>query len=288
MNHQRNSRPARLFLTLLAVLALLLASCSDDDPTAGGDIQTNDSSTTLADDSSDDSDDSSTTTSADSDDDDDDSDDDSDDDGDSDDSSDDDSDGDSEIPGEPWDGFAAEGDMFGVVGVAHDDVLNVRALPDAGSEIVTTLEPLATGVEATGEGRLLPSSIWYEVKTGAGTGWINAQFVAFIGGTDDATAEFMDSGAPTSAETMVQLADQVADAFVLDDDVGTRIVQSVAPTVGDLGEITYDVIGLGDDAVGGYRLHIFGAPTEGGEGFEVKTIERTYLCSRGTDGELCF
>jgi hypothetical protein len=61
---------------------------------------------------------------------------------------------------------------------------------------------------------------------------------------------------------------------------------SVAPTVGDLGEVTYDVIGLGDDAVYGYRLHVFGEPVT--DGFSLRTVERTYLCSRGVDAdELC-
>jgi hypothetical protein len=189
------------------------------------------------------------------------------------------------MPGEPWDGFASAGDQFGVVGVAHDDVLNVREAPDAGSTIVTTLDPTEMGVEATGEARELPSSFWYQVDTGSGVGWVNARFVLFIGGTDDATAEYIATGSPTSAETMVELADAVADAFILDDDVGPRVTQTVAPSVGDLAEITYDVIGLGDDAVGGFRLHIFAVPD--GEGFELKSIERTVLCTRGTAGELC-
>ena len=62
----------------------------------------------------------------------------------------------------------------------------------------------------------------------------------------------------------------------------------VAPAVGDLGEVTYDVIGLGDDSIGGWRLHVFGTPSASGEGFLLKTLEATTLCTRGvtTDG-LC-
>ncbi len=110
---------------------------------------------------------------------------------------------DSDLPGEAWDGFASAGDEFAVMGVAHDDELNVRALPEVSSE---------------------PES---------------------------------------------------------------RVVQSVAPTVGDLGEITYDVIGLGDDSVAGMRLHIFATPDDNGGTFSLTSIERTVFCSRGTDGELC-
>ncbi|MDH3293960.1 MAG: SH3 domain-containing protein [Acidimicrobiia bacterium] len=193
-----------------------------------------------------------------------------------------------DLPGESWDGFAAAGDLFGVVGVAHDDVLNVRAIPDASADIITALAPTATGIVATGEGRLLPSSIWYQVDTDAGLGWVNARYVAFIAGTDDATAEYLATGSPGGAETMVELADMIADAFILDDSDGTEVVQTVAPTVGDLGEITYDIIGLGDDAVAGFRLHILATPSDSLEGFDLTSIERTYLCSRGTDGEVCF
>lgn len=61
---------------------------------------------------------------------------------------------------------------------------------------------------------------------------------------------------------------------------------SVAPTMGDLGEVTYDVIGLGDDATLGYRLHVFGQAVS--DGISLHSVERTALCTRGvtTDG-LC-
>ena len=54
----------------------------------------------------------------------------------------------------------------------------------------------------------------------------------------------------------------------------------------DLGEIAVDVIGLGDDSVGGYRLRIFAE--EGPDTFTVRTVERTTFCSRGAgDDGLC-
>ena len=54
---------------------------------------------------------------------------------------------------------------------------------------------------------------------------------------------------------------------------------AVAPTFGDLGEVTFDVVGLGDDALFGVRLRVFGTP--GDESFTFKTVERTLLCGRG-------
>ena len=68
---------------------------------------------------------------------------------------------------------------------------------------------------------------------------------------------------------------------------GLNIVVSVAPTVGDLGEVTYDVVGLGDDSLGGYRLHIFGQPTDSGGGFSLMAIEATAMCQRAVHDGLC-
>ena len=60
------------------------------------------------------------------------------------------------------------------------------------------------------------------------------------------------------------------------------------PNVGDLGEITLDVIGMGDDSILGERLHVFGDPDPGGESFTMRTVERTLLCARGVgDDGLC-
>ena len=56
---------------------------------------------------------------------------------------------------------------------------------------------------------------------------------------------------------------------------------TVAPSVGDLGEVTYDVIGLGDDSVRGYRLHVFGEGLGAGGGFYLKSVEARVLCARG-------
>ena len=89
------------------------------------------------------------------------------------------------------------------------------------------------------------------------------------------------------AETVVDLGTLVADSFA-SVDPDSRIVQTTAPSVGDLGEITYDVIGLGDDAQVGWRVHVFGAEGESGESFGLMSAEVTALCGRGvTDDGLC-
>ena len=191
------------------------------------------------------------------------------------------------LPGEPIDAPPRRGDIVGVVGVAHDDVLNVRAAPGINQSIVATLEPLEDDVLVLGNARSLPNSIWTQVEIDGVTGWSNISFLAYLGDADDITARLVnDLGETPRAETMLDLGLIVAEALA-SLEPPSRIVMSVAPTVGDLGEVTYDVIGLGDDSLHGVRLHVFGTPDEGGEGFVLKAVERTQLCARGISGGFC-
>ena len=190
------------------------------------------------------------------------------------------------LPGEPFDGFPQQGSELGVMGVAHDDVLNVRAGPGTDQRIVATAAPTADDLVATGRARRLSRSIWYEVTVDGTTGWASSRFLGFVDGTDDVTAAFLGGQPPPAAETMVELGQMVAAHFA-SEDPPSRIVQSVAPSVGDLGEVTYDVVGLGDDSVAGFRLHVFAAPHDSGDGFVLTSIESTTFCWRGSDGEQC-
>jgi germination protein M len=192
------------------------------------------------------------------------------------------------LPGEAFDIGPQAGDVVAVVGVAHDDVLNVRELPGANFAIVTTLDPLADDVVATGRHRLLTSSIWNEVTANSVIGWVNSSYVGYIGGFDDLTSLVVDQmGAIPEAETMLDLGMMVAESFDPGEG-GFRYEMVVTPTVGDLGEVTFDVVGLLDDSQLGYRLHIFGQPVENGEGFSLKSVEATVICGRGvTSDSLC-
>ncbi len=195
-----------------------------------------------------------------------------------------------ELAGEPFDNGPAAGEALAVVGVAYDDVLNVRALPGADEGVVTDLTPTDTDLVATGQARLLPESIWYEVEAGGETGWVNAHYVAHLGDTTDITAEVRDSGVvPSIVSEMEELGTSVASAVTAPVDGGEGNVETVMvvePSTGDLGEVTYDVIGYADDALYGQRLHVFGTPGEGG-GFDLKTVESTLLCRRGVSSGLC-
>lgn len=189
------------------------------------------------------------------------------------------------VPGEAIDFGPAEGDVLGVVGVRHDDVLNVRSGPGTEFPVIAELDPTADDVVALGSTWSRPGSLWIEVDAGGEEGWVNLRYVAYLGDTRDATAELITDMSETRAETMLDLGALVAEAVAGDTDA-TSVV-SVAPSVGDLGEVTYDVVGFGDDSVLGARVHVFGTPDEGGEGFELKSVELTVLCSRGVSDGLC-
>ena len=60
------------------------------------------------------------------------------------------------------------------------------------------------------------------------------------------------------------------------DDPQSDIVMSVAATVSDLGEVTFDVVGLGDDSVWALRLHVFGQPD--GSRFSLMSVEAHVMC----------
>lgn len=64
--------------------------------------------------------------------------------------------------------------LFDVTGVAADDVLNIRAQPNAGAEIVGTLAHDATNVEVVDE-----ASGWGRVNSGEASGWASMAYLAY-------------------------------------------------------------------------------------------------------------
>ncbi len=193
-----------------------------------------------------------------------------------------------ELPGEPFDlHVPADGQVVGVVGVAFDDILEVHELPGESSPLTGELPNLADDVTGTGQGRLLPNSIWWRIEWEGIQGWVGSGFMAYLGEVSDTTTDVvaLNGGVVPVSETMLDLGNMVAD-LVKSTDPPSRVVVSVTPTVADLGEVTMDVVNIGDDAVKGFRLHVFGAP--GGGNFSLMSVESTVLCGRGvTEDGLC-
>lgn len=195
-----------------------------------------------------------------------------------------------ELPGEPIDFGPRAGDVLAVVGVAHDDRLNLRAAPGTGQAILARLSPTEDAMVAQGATRTIDdSAFWYEVEVDGITGWVNARFVAYLGPVTDITSKVVaDLGSRPTAPTMEELGRIVANSQRVRTDTGySDLVMVVAPDeTGDVGEVTWEVQGLADDSVGGLRLHVFGTPVAGG--FSLKSVEQTDLCLRGGSPEgLC-
>lgn len=190
------------------------------------------------------------------------------------------------LAGEPIDLGPVRGDVLMVIGVRHDDVLNLRAGPGVASPIVARVPPLSAGLVAEGKTRSMPGSFWIEVEYEGAQGWVNMSYVGYEGFVDDQTSTVVaELGEIPVEPTMTGLGELVASTFA-STEPASDIVQVAPVTIGDLAEVTYDVIGLGDDAVRGLRLHIFAEKVD--DGFTLKSAEVTSICSRGVDtDDLC-
>lgn len=190
-----------------------------------------------------------------------------------------------DLPGQPIDFGPAADDEVAVIGVAHDDVLNLRAGPGPDQEILTGIPPLDDSLTARGQTRDIGTAFWILLSHDGTEGWVNLRYIGYLGETTDETAAVQRRIGLPEAETMERLGMIVAESFT-SEEPESDIILTVAPTVGDLGEVTYDVIGLGDDALRGFRVHVFGDPVSGG--FALSNVEVTYLCGRGvTDDRSC-
>ena len=230
------------------------------------------------------------------------------------------------LPGTPAEFGPAAGTPLGVVGVNHDDFLNVRDVPNG--NVVATLslriapgdpansklhvgdaaaeDTVATlsldGITATGRTRDLATSTWHEIQAGPVIGWASSKYLAPLTPSVrlDMTAQVQSAvGSTPTAPTLTELANLVAGAFA-SDEPASRIRVTAAPRAIDgLAEITVDVVGLPDDSVRGYRLLISADPagdwrdpdvdTAGGP-FTLRNVMGTPLCysHRGTgDNGLC-
>ena len=191
------------------------------------------------------------------------------------------------LAGEPIDFGPADGDVLMVVGVRHNDVLNLRAGPGTAQTIIDEIPPTFSELEAQGNTRDLSPGFWIEVDYEGTRGWINMRYVAHEGVvTDETSTVVAELGERPVEPTMIGLGELVASVFASDGDPESAIVQVTPVSTGDLAEVTFDVVGIGDDSVLGFRLHVFAEEVSGG--FSLRSVEVITLCGRGvTDDGLC-
>ncbi len=189
------------------------------------------------------------------------------------------------MPGMAVDG-PPSGTVWSVVGVAHDDTLNVRSQPGVDSPIVGVLEPTEDEVAADGDARLVGSTIWWSVAVDALEGWASSSYLAMPGSTSDVTSAVTEAneGERPSADSLDDLAAEVARLRGADE-----MVVVVAASAGTTtGEVVIDLFMFGDDSVRGERILVAGQRSEGDTVWGLYTAEATTLCWRGVDaGGLC-
>jgi uncharacterized protein YraI len=160
---------------------------------------------------------------------------------------------------------------WAVVGVRHDDKLNVRRQPRASAPAVARLAPLATGVKVLTK----TSGPWRQVRVKGRTGWAHGRYLAQLGKAVEVSDEGRDVGI---APTGLRLARKVAARQAEGGDgplTGPVLVAREGRTY------TLDVLGYADDSVVGERFVVTVEPGEAG--FQVRTLRATPMCARGVD-----
>ena len=189
-----------------------------------------------------------------------------------------------------WEGDIIEfgpvnGAGLAVIGVRYNDVLNVREGPGIDHPVITTLQPTADNVVALGLTWSRPGSAWYAIDIEGTQGWASASFLSQRGGTFDFTSMVVEAlGEIPTSGSLIRLGAVVAEALA-SDDPPSSIEQPGPQVVGEIGEVVYDVLGLGDDSVHGYRLRIFATNEDGT--WTLRTVEATLFCSRAVSDDLC-
>ena len=170
---------------------------------------------------------------------------------------------------------------WSVVGVRHDDVLNIRVDPGPTSPIVATLEPTGDGVVATGVAVQVGSTVWWEVDVGSTSGWVAATYLGAFGSTGDVTSDVIAraDGVRPEADTMDELAALVVSLRP----GGESVVVAPASPGTPIGDITVDVFEPGDDAIRGERLVVFGQRLDDDSPFSLYSVESTSICWRAAD-----
>lgn len=191
-----------------------------------------------------------------------------------------------------WDGELIEfgprnGDALMVVGVRYNDVLNVREGPGVEFPSVTTLAPDATGFSALGMTWLNTDSAWLGIDIDGVQGWASFAFLSQHGGMVGYLPVNIDwgGGDPPTSGSLIDLGRMVAETFA-SDEPPSRIEQPANVILGaGTGEVTFDVLDLGDDSVAGLRLRVIAEDMNGT--WHIVRVEATILCSRGVSEGRC-
>lgn len=185
------------------------------------------------------------------------------------------------------------------VDVALDDPdggLNMRTAPGIDNVIIEVF-PRSSEVITTGGCLTLVQVDWWEVRSPDGTasGWVSSRYLSELlvfnpgdGKTIEDTENLGISGV-----TLDELAANLAEVYGFDDDATITMIGEPIGADAQGGSVVYEMTGLKDDAVNGFRVDIEFVFDTSEDPLEVVSytaiwIEQTALCTRGvTDDGLC-
>jgi hypothetical protein len=170
------------------------------------------------------------------------------------------------LPGAETESTFRSGDLVGVVG-ADDGVTHWLVDFPGVDGVAREIQPTDTGLEALGIAWQVDDVLWERLAFADREGFFPRSMLAFIGEPEDVT----DLYATLTSESVEDLGAQIAGEIE-----ATEIVLVAEPS--SL-EVVYDVMGLGDDSVGGYRVRVIAREVDAG--FTAELVERTPLCRRG-------
>ena len=176
------------------------------------------------------------------------------------------------------------GEEIGVIGVSFDDVLYVRAGPDADEEIVATFDPMAR-LTATGQHRQLSSgAFWWQVAAGDTTGWAHSAYLSRL--SDPVSLSSVDT--TMVADDLADLGRTVVEDRLAAVDPDRTITMVLAPRgEHDHSEVVFDVTGSGDDSISGYRFLVHARPTDDRQAYQLLGLDVTTFCWRGVHNGVC-
>ena len=170
------------------------------------------------------------------------------------------------LPGAETESTFQPGDLVGVIG-AEDGVTHWLVDFPGQDSVAREVQPTDTGLEALGIAWQVDNVLWERLAFAGREGFFPRSMLAFIGDPEDVT----DLYATLNSESVEDLGAQIAGEIE-----ATEIVLVAEPSTL---EVVYDVIGLGDDSVEGYRVRV--TAKEADAGFSAELVERTPLCRRG-------
>jgi hypothetical protein len=155
-----------------------------------------------------------------------------------------------------------------VIGVESEPSPGLLSFPGQSGEPVFEVSPLEDDLEALGRAWEIDGVAWEWLLVQGHEGYLPRSWLGFIGEPEDVTSQF----AALTSDSVARLGEEIASEI---EATKTVLVAQASPL-----EVVYDVVGLGDDSIAGYRIRVSAREEDTG-GFAPESVERSPLCTRG-------